>query len=676
MKLLFLGNSITLHSPAPDIGWTGNWGMAASCMENDYVHRLCTLLETAGKCPQIRVRNVAALERDPEGIEADWFADDVAFDPDVVILRISENTPDDKLDAFALAYEKLIRIFQAIPGCRVLAIGPFWKRDRAEELLRTAAETTNAYYLSLSALHGQNQFMAYGQFEHSGVAAHPSDEGMSAIADIIFDGMKDSGLLRHAEFAPIPPEEPTFDRYSVTVDGVEAPLYCVRVSAHPFNRVWPGHQRPMEQSELAAMLTLDMHAPMDITVHTKTVIEKAVVRPISAGVKPEIVGNEIRFTIRRPGQYSLEMDGRHHNLHVFANAPEEKKEKAYTYYFPAGIHNVGNLVLHSDESVYLEAGAIVFGAIQAYDAENIRIAGRGILDYSKLERPEPFEYEKTGLMNLVRCKNVTIDGIILRDSSWWTVTSVNCSNLYFHNVKSVGMWRYNSDGFDFVCCQNVHVDGCFLRNFDDVIVFKGYDLGEFGITPISPEGKMSPAYNLQNNENCLVENCVIWCDWGGALELGAETATDEYVNLVFRNCDIIHATDGAMRMHSGDRAYIHQLLYDDIRVEYDGYEEFPMLQESDEMEFIPRTVNISDVIRGWMYCGTWSHAGLLGNVSDITFRNISVIAAEGLDCPSVRIHGADADHGFWNIQIENFTFNGERVNVPLQANEFTDIKIK
>jgi len=676
MKILFLGNSITLHSPAPDIGWHGNYGMAASCEENDYVHQLCAKLETAGKCPQTRVRNVAEFERNPDGIDAEWFADDIAFDPDIVILRISENTPVDKLDAFAAAYEKLIRLFREIRDCRIFAVGSFWPRGRAEELLCAAAEAAGADYLSLSALHGHNQYQAIGQFEHEGVAGHPSDAGMAAIADIIYNGMEHAGLLQHADIAPLPQGEPTYDRYSVTVDGMEAPLYCVHVSAHPFNRPWPGHQRDIGQSELAAMLTLDMYAPMDIVVHTQTVVKKAVVRPLSAGVKTEIVGNEIRFTIRHPGQYSLEMDGRHYNLHLFANAPEEKQSKAYTYYYPAGIHDVGNLVLRSDESVYIEAGAVVFGAIQAYDAENIRIAGRGILDYSKLERPEPFAYEKTGLMNLVRCKNVTIDGIILRDSSWWTITSVNCQNLYFHNVKSVGMWRYNSDGFDFVCCQNVHVDGCFLRNFDDVIVFKGYDLGEFGITPVSPDGKVSPAYNLQNNENCLVENCVIWCDWGGALELGAETATDEYVNLVFRNCDIIHKSGGAMRMQSGDRAYIHQLLYDDIRVEYDGYEEYPMIQETDDAEFIVRTPCISGVIEGWMYCGKWSNAGILGNVSDIIFRNISVYAEEGITCPAVCINGVDADHGFWNIQIENFTFNGEHVEVPLQANEFTDIKIK
>ncbi len=28
-RILFLGNSLTLHGPKPEIQWTGNWGMAA-----------------------------------------------------------------------------------------------------------------------------------------------------------------------------------------------------------------------------------------------------------------------------------------------------------------------------------------------------------------------------------------------------------------------------------------------------------------------------------------------------------------------------------------------------------------------------------------------------------------------------------------------------------------------
>lgn len=42
-KVLVVGNSITLHAPKPEIGWTGDFGMAASCKKADFVHRLYAL---------------------------------------------------------------------------------------------------------------------------------------------------------------------------------------------------------------------------------------------------------------------------------------------------------------------------------------------------------------------------------------------------------------------------------------------------------------------------------------------------------------------------------------------------------------------------------------------------------------------------------------------------------
>ena len=54
-RVLFLGNSITLHGPAPAIGWTGNWGMAASAERLDYVHLLTAdIAAVSGVQPTVR----------------------------------------------------------------------------------------------------------------------------------------------------------------------------------------------------------------------------------------------------------------------------------------------------------------------------------------------------------------------------------------------------------------------------------------------------------------------------------------------------------------------------------------------------------------------------------------------------------------------------------------------
>ena len=39
-RILFVGNSITLHGVCHEIGWHHAWGKAASAMELDYVHRV------------------------------------------------------------------------------------------------------------------------------------------------------------------------------------------------------------------------------------------------------------------------------------------------------------------------------------------------------------------------------------------------------------------------------------------------------------------------------------------------------------------------------------------------------------------------------------------------------------------------------------------------------------
>lgn len=45
LNILVLGNSITQCDPLTNLGWHGNWGMAATVEDKDFVHQLDALLE-------------------------------------------------------------------------------------------------------------------------------------------------------------------------------------------------------------------------------------------------------------------------------------------------------------------------------------------------------------------------------------------------------------------------------------------------------------------------------------------------------------------------------------------------------------------------------------------------------------------------------------------------------
>lgn len=62
-RILFLGNSITLHGPKADIGWTGDWGMAASEPEKDYVHQTVRMLRAENPGLSWRIGQLADWER-------------------------------------------------------------------------------------------------------------------------------------------------------------------------------------------------------------------------------------------------------------------------------------------------------------------------------------------------------------------------------------------------------------------------------------------------------------------------------------------------------------------------------------------------------------------------------------------------------------------------------------
>ncbi|MBM3501290.1 MAG: hypothetical protein FJX74_21775 [Armatimonadetes bacterium] len=445
--------------------------------------------------------------------------------------------------------------------------------------------------------------------------------------------------------APAPEGEALSEHYELTVNGVPTPVYVCRVSAQPFNQVWPGYQRPLDQTEPAGFATWDMAGPATVEVRSRRPVTSVAIRPLVAGIAPRIEGDRIRFELDRPRQLAVEVNGPHHALHLFACPPEADAPAADTpgvRYFGPGVHRPGRIVLESNQTVYLAPGAVVYGSLHADGAENIAVRGRGILDVSPFPRGEG-----GGAIRFSDCRNILIEGVVLRDPDVWCCSLFGCSNARIEGIKLVGLWRYNADGIDICNSQDVIVRDCFVRAFDDAIVLKGLKWGQnsFDGRPI---------------RNVRVSGCTIWCDWGRALEIGAETCAPEIADVTFEDCDIIRTTHIAMDIQHGDRALVRNIRFEDIRVEMQPPNPHPQMQQNpehrysppDDEGYLPALFVI--IIRG----NNYSQDDQRGNVRDVLLRNIALTAPR---MPDSSIQGFDAEHTVDGVTFEGLTLNGEPV---------------
>lgn len=189
-KVLFLGNSITKHGPKADIDWSGNWGMAASAETKDYVHVFtASLVQKQGSAPEILVKNIADFERAHQGYDiATKLKVAIDFRADLIVLAIGENVPALKTaEEKTKLQEAVTKLLATLKGDRkptILVRSCFWANAAKDEALRGANEAVGGIYADISAL-AQDKSL-YGraerEFKNAGVANHPGDKGMAAIA--------------------------------------------------------------------------------------------------------------------------------------------------------------------------------------------------------------------------------------------------------------------------------------------------------------------------------------------------------------------------------------------------------------------------------------------------------------------------------------------------------------
>lgn len=432
---------------------------------------------------------------------------------------------------------------------------------------------------------------------------------------------------------PAPQGEELSKDYTVTVQGLEVPVYSARVApADPALR-WKAMDDKVNSAdyyEKASFAYFDMSAPVEVTVTCPEPITSAKVLPSSLKIVPKVEGRRLTLTIPRPRHVTVEVNGNWVGaLHLFANPPETdapRPDDPNVIYFGPGIHEVSHLVVESGKTVYVAGGAIVRAVIRPDEkysvsgstglrsysptfelrGNNITFRGRGIIDSTLCTTHSRHPV-------FIRGRGITLEGVILRDSPIWTVPIRQSERVTVRNVKLIG-YRANSDGIDICNSRDVTVEGCFIRTLDDLIVVKS-DRGQGEVRGV------------------LARDCVLWNEVAHALSVGAELR-ENVSDVRFTDCDVIHdkGREWTLRVFHSDASRVSNIRFDNLRIE-----------ES------PRLISL------WIGQAVWSGDEERGHIQGVTFRRIQA-AANPL---RVELVGHDEEHAVEDVLFQDVVVNGK-----------------
>jgi hypothetical protein len=424
--------------------------------------------------------------------------------------------------------------------------------------------------------------------------------------------------LAQENIGPIPASEERSKDYVVQVEGRDIPVYAVKVAPADRDRRWKAMDdkaRSAEYFDKAAFAYFDMSGPVTVTIACPEPIRSAKVLPSSWKIVPAIEGQRLTFSLTEPKPITVEVNGNWVGaLHLFANPPEApapRPDDPNVIYFGPGVHEVAGVTVGSGKTVYVAAGAVVKGTAEGrrpvftLQGEHIVLRGRGVIDGSLCPT------HSRNLL-LVRGQDITVEGIIFRDSSVWTIPIRQSDRVAVKNVKLLG-YRANSDGIDVCNSRDVTIEGCFLRTLDDLIVVKT-DKGQGEARRI------------------VARKCVLWNEVAHALSVGAEVRED-VDDVLFQDCDVIHdkGREWTLRVFHCDAARVSNVRFENIRIE-----------ES------PRLISL------WIGKFVWTRDPERGHIQNVAFKDVVAVA----DPLRIELTGFDETHAVSDVVFQDVRING------------------
>jgi hypothetical protein len=243
-------------------------------------------------------------------------------------------------------------------------------------------------------------------------------------------------------------------------------------------------------------------------------------------------------------------------------------------YVPPGKYLVGELWLKSNMTLYLAGGAILYGSnstgdfntgsggvniegcshgmIRMYQIQNTKILGRGVIDANgKSIRAQ--NDTKINLLKIEQASNILIDGIVVRDPSFWGTLIYRSDMVTIQNFKAIhcrptSTTYNNTDGVNFDESTNGKLTNAFLYTGDDSMATKNEE----------PSGTI-------NTKNIVHEKIVCYSN-SVCAKVGTKTMGTSIDGVTFRDIDVVKA-GRALNIDAYDTAIVQNTRYENIRIE-------------------------------------------------------------------------------------------------------------
>ncbi len=357
----------------------------------------------------------------------------------------------------------------------------------------------------------------------------------------------------------------------------------------------------------------------------------------------DTLGKQYKIT-----DYGVRDDGRLYTAELQALIDRISTEGGGVMVIPAGTYLSGALFFKPGVSLWLTEGATLKGSdyfmdyplmmtriegewcryfpalVNADGVDGFTIGGTGVIDgngerswrgfWTRLSwnpKGSNKDDQRPRLLFVSNSKNVTISGVTLQNSHFWTTHVYKCDHVKYLSCRiqaphTKELRAPSSDAIDIDVCTDVLIKDCFFDVNDDSVVLKG---GRGPLAATLPENG--------ENQRILVEDCVYnYCH--GVLTCGSESIHNR--NVIVRRCKVLGTIN---------------LLWFKLRQDTAQHYEYILIEDL-------QATGTANFINMKMLTGHETHPGLFSRVNNVTLRNCTC------DC-----------HTFYNVEMSPARFSAK-----------------